>query len=59
MPRPYLNIATYRFVPLDDLPALRQRLFDQAEAEGLKGTVLLAEEGINLCLAGPPGGVAA
>ena len=59
MPRPYLNIATYRFVPLDDLPALRQRLFDQAEAGGLKGTVLLAEEGINLCLAGPPGGVAA
>ena len=59
MPRPYLNIATYRFVPLDDLPALRQRLFDQAESAGLKGTVLLAEEGVNLCLAGPPDGVAA
>ena len=50
---PLLNIACYRFVPLDELPALRQRLFDQAEAGGLKGTVLLAEEGINLCLAGP------
>ena len=56
---PHLNIATYRFVPLHDLPALRQRLFDHAEAAGLKGTVLLAEEGINLCLAGPPDGVAA
>ena len=54
-----LNIATYRFVPLTDLPALRQHLFDAAQAHGLKGTVLLAEEGINLCLAGPADGVAA
>ena len=56
---PFLNIAAYRFVPLDDLPALRQQLFDAAQAHGLKGTVLLAEEGINLCLAGPQDGVAA
>jgi len=55
----YLNIATYRFVPLDDLPALRQRLFDTAQAQGLKGTVLLAEEGLNLCLAGTPEGIGA
>jgi UPF0176 protein len=54
-----LNIACYRFVPLDELPALRERLWQQADAGGLKGTVLLAEEGINLCLAGPPQGVAA
>ena len=54
---PLLNIAGYRFVPLNELPALRQRLFDQAETNGLKGTVLLAEEGINLCLAGPAEGV--
>ena len=53
-----LNIASYRFVPLDDLPALRQRLLDRAEAGALKGTVLLAEEGINFCLAGPAEGVA-
>ena len=52
-----LNLAGYRFAPLDDLAALRQRLFDGAEAAGLKGTVLLAPEGINLCLAGPPAGV--
>lgn len=57
--RPILNIATYRFVALDELPALRQRLFDAAQAQGLKGTVLLAEEGINLCLAGPEAGVRA
>ncbi len=55
----FLNIATYRFTPLADLPALRQRLADVAEAQALRGTVLLAEEGINLCLAGPADGIAA
>ena len=39
---------------LSDLPALRQRLYDSAAAEQLKGTVLLAEEGINLFVAGAP-----
>lgn len=52
MPR-ILNIAAYRFVELDELPTLRQHLHDRAEALGLKGTVLLAPEGINLFLAGP------
>jgi len=47
-----LNIAAYRFVALDELPALRERLLDSADARGLKGTILLAEEGINLFLAG-------
>lgn len=54
----FLNIAAYRFVPLDDLAALRERLFQHALADGLKGTVLLAEEGINLCLAGTADAVA-
>ncbi len=49
-----LNIAGYRFVHLDDLAALRARLFERACAHRLLGTVLLAEEGINLCLAGAP-----
>jgi len=49
-----LNISAYRFVPLDDLEQRRQRLHDHAAAAGLKGTVLLAEEGINLFLAGEP-----
>lgn len=48
-----LNISSYKFVTLSDLDALRQRLFDHAQALALKGTVLLAEEGINLFLAGP------
>jgi UPF0176 protein len=49
-----LNIAGYRFVALDDLAALQQRLRAAAEAGGLKGTVLLAPEGINVFLAGDP-----
>ena len=46
-------IAAYRFVDIDDAPALRERLFNSAEAASLKGTVLVASEGINLSLAGP------
>ncbi len=49
---PFLNISTYRFVALDDLPALRDRLEASADAAGLKGTILVAHEGINLFMAG-------
>ena len=47
-----LNVSAYRFVPLDELELRRGRLHERAAAAGLKGTVLLAEEGINLFLAG-------
>ena len=47
-----LNISAYKFVTLDDAPALRDQLFARAQAASLKGTILLAEEGINLFLAG-------
>lgn len=47
-----LNISAYLFTHIADAPALRTRLSDQAVAAGLKGTILLAEEGINLFLAG-------
>jgi len=50
---PILNISCYLFVSLTDTAALRERLEARAEALGLKGTVLIAEEGINLFLAGP------
>lgn len=53
--RPILNLAAYRFVRLDDTAALRGHLLESARQAGLKGTVLLAEEGINLVMAGPPG----
>jgi UPF0176 protein len=48
-----LNISTYKFVPLPDALVLRESLLASALALGLKGTILLAEEGINLFLAGP------
>ncbi|RDS78996.1 sulfurtransferase [Dyella monticola] len=48
-----LNISAYRFVGLDDLPVLRERVLAQCLALALKGTILLAPEGINLFLAGP------
>ena len=50
---PILNISCYLFVSLPDTAALRERLYARAETLGLKGTVLIAEEGINLFLAGP------
>jgi UPF0176 protein len=46
------NIAAYKFVPLDNLDARRLVLLAQAQANALKGTVLLTPEGINLFLAG-------
>jgi len=47
-----LNIAAYRFVALDHLPQLRAAFNARGEELGLKGTILLAGEGINLFLAG-------
>ena len=52
-----LNIAAYRFVPIDDVEALRSRLAALAEARGLRGTILVAPEGVNLFLAGAPDAV--
>ncbi|WP_046970740.1 sulfurtransferase [Dyella japonica] len=48
-----INLSAYRFVGLDDLPALRERILERCLALALKGTILLAPEGINLFLAGP------
>ncbi len=47
-----LNISCYKFVALPDAADLRQPCLDQALARQLKGTVLIAEEGINFFLAG-------
>lgn len=48
----FLNLSAYKFVPIGDPHALRDRLFERADALNIKGTVLLAEEGINLFIAG-------
>ena len=47
-----LNIAAYLFVSLDGLPDLRTKMLNECNGRGLKGTILLTGEGINLFLAG-------
>jgi UPF0176 protein len=54
-----VNIAAYKFISLDSLPELRLRMLDEAAQAALKGTILLAEEGINLFLAGAAEGIEA
>jgi UPF0176 protein len=47
-----LNVSAYLFTRIDDAAELRPVLRERAVEAGLKGTILLAEEGINLFLAG-------
>jgi UPF0176 protein len=49
-----LNIAAYRFVDLDGLDERRARLLQAGRSLGLRGTVLLAPEGVNLFVSGEP-----
>ena len=52
-------ITFYKFVYLDNVADLRQPLLDVCHARGIKGTILLAQEGINATVAGPEMGLAA
>jgi len=47
-----VNLAAYKFVALQGLKELRQRLRKRCIRWGLKGTILLSTEGINLFVAG-------
>ena len=46
-----MNIAAYLFVAIDDADALALRLRERAEADGLRGSMLVTPEGLNLFLA--------
>src|SRR5262249_42929355 len=48
----FVNLAGYKFVRLDGLPALRDVLRNRCLALDLKGTILISPEGINAFLAG-------
>ncbi len=48
----FLTAALYKFVSLPDFAELREPLFDFCHARGIKGTLLLAAEGINGTIAG-------
>jgi UPF0176 protein len=51
--------ALYQFAPFDDPAALREPLLAAAMAAAVKGTILLAREGVNGTIAGSAEGVAA
>ena len=46
------NIAAYRFARMEGLKELRTELLSFCKSRDLKGTILLAPEGINLFVAG-------
>ncbi len=48
-----LNLSAYKFVTIEDGPGWRPLVTERCNALGLKGTILLAPEGINLFIAGP------
>jgi len=52
-----VNIAAYKFLPLNDLRSLRARLQTLCKDADLKGTILLSPEGINLFVAGGGPGI--
>lgn len=49
-----INVAFYKFTPLAELPELRARVRERLQAIGVKGSVLLAPEGVNAMLSGEP-----
>jgi UPF0176 protein len=49
--------ALYRFVTLDDFHELREPLLDECQKAEVKGTLLLAQEGINGTIAGSREGI--
>lgn len=51
------HIASYKFIVLDQLVERQAALRDQCIVLGLKGTILLGKEGINLSLSGEPGAI--
>ncbi len=51
---PILTAALYKFVELPDFAELQAPLLAQCESHGIKGTLLLAAEGINGTIAGLP-----
>lgn len=53
-----LVVAFYKFVSLPDYVDLRESLHECCVQNDIRGTILLASEGINGTIAGPPEGIA-
>jgi len=56
---PVCVAALYRFTAFDDCPAIRQALDHLCRSHGVKGTLLIAPEGINGTIAGSDAAIAA
>lgn len=56
-PPPFRVAALYRFTRFDDPAAIRPDLLALCEASGVRGTLLLAREGINGTIAGSDSGI--
>jgi len=52
MPKPIQNVSAYHFARLDNVKELRDSLGSLCRGVGLRGTILLSGEGINLFVAG-------
>lgn len=57
--RPYKVAALYKFVSLPDYKELREPLLNFCRNQNIRGTLLLAEEGINGTVAGTPRAIGA
>lgn len=53
----FVVAALYRFVRLDGHDALREPLLKHMRHHGVRGTILLAQEGVNGTIAGPRNGI--
>src|SRR3546814_11515030 len=53
----FIVAALYKFVTLSDYQTMQKPLFDYCESQQVKGTLLLAEEGINGTIAGTRAGI--
>jgi UPF0176 protein len=58
-PKPICVAALYRFASMAELPELRGHLLALCQAQAIKGTLLIAPEGINGTIAGTDQGIAA
>ena len=56
---PFLTAAFYKFVALPDFAQRKEPLLALCAQHNVKGTILLAPEGINSTISGPPEGVRA
>ncbi|MED5369712.1 MAG: rhodanese-related sulfurtransferase [Myxococcota bacterium] len=55
----HLVAALYKFHPIPDPEALRAPLLAHCQAQGVRGILLLAREGLNGTISGPPEGIQA